>query len=41
MTDLRPNNPPTLIWLSAISQEQATPDEKQGCGGMRISGENC
>jgi hypothetical protein len=41
MTDLREKNPSTLIWLSAISQEQATPDGKQGCDGMRIFGDNC
>jgi hypothetical protein len=36
MTDLREKNPSTLIWLSAISQEQATPDGKQDGDGMRI-----
>jgi hypothetical protein len=36
MTEQRANNQPTLIWLSAIPQEQAIPDARQGQVGMRI-----
>jgi len=36
MTEQRANNQPTLILLSAIPQEQATPDTGQGSGGTRI-----
>ncbi len=37
MTEQRANNQPTLIWLSAISQEEVTSDARQGLGEVKIS----